>query len=96
MEFKQLKRRIANFDDKAFTRHVYGISNEFGLVAIVYADHEQDALDAAVDNNALESELMSPEDYKEYRENGWDDSYILAGNASEPFWAENLSIRQIR
>jgi hypothetical protein len=27
---------------------------------------------------------------------GWDDSYMLLGNASEPVWSEYLSMKQIR
>ena len=96
MNYSQLKSRIANFGDKSWTNHVYAICNEFGLIAIVYADHEQDAIDAAVDNNMMDSQLMSDEDYYEYNRKGYFDSFILAGNACEPFWSEYLSISQIK
>ena len=62
---------------------------------IVAADNEQDALDALVDNNLFDYNLMSDEDYQEYSANGWDDSYMLLGNASEPFWCESLHIEQV-
>mgnify|MGYP001814745610 CR=1 FL=1 len=96
MNYSQIKRRIANFDDRQWTDHVYAICNEFGVIAIVYADHEQDALDAAMDSGKLDSELMSESDYKEYERQGWDDSYMLLGNASEPVWSEYLSISKIK
>jgi hypothetical protein len=96
MEYAQLKRRVCNFDDKAWSDHVYAICNEFGLIAIVYADNDQDALDAAMDNGGLDSELMDMVDYREYESKGWDDSYMLLGNAGEPVWSEYLSMKQIR
>jgi hypothetical protein len=96
MNFSQLKRRVCNFEDKNFTEHAYAVCNEFGLIAIVYADNDQDALDAAMDNGGLDSELMDMVDYREYEAEGWDDSYMLLGNASEPVWSENLLINQIR
>ena len=92
--YKQVKQLIACADDKAFYDRTYYIANEFGLLAIVYADTEQDALDSAVDNGLLNSEVMSPEDYAEYVENGWEDSYCHAGNASEPIWCEHLRIEE--
>ena len=70
------------------------IGNEYGLLAIAYASHEQDALDAAVDADLLDCQLMSDADYLEYDQNGWDDSYIRAGNASEAFWSEDLWITE--
>ena len=60
----------------------------------MHANDEQEAIDTAVDNGKLDSEQMSDADHLEYETNGWDDSYILAGNASEPFWSEYLSIRE--
>jgi hypothetical protein len=93
--YAQVKAMIACTNDKAFYDKTYAICNEFGAFAIVYANCEQDAIDSAVDNNMMESQVMSPEDHEEYAANGWDDSYMLAGNASEPFWCEYLSIRDI-
>ena len=48
-----------------------------------------------MDDGFMDSQLMSPEDYKEYNDNGWHDSYFYAGNASEPIWTEYLSIVEI-
>jgi hypothetical protein len=92
MNYTQIKRRFANPLDKAFYSTRYAIYNEYGAIAFVYADNEQDALDTAVNCNCLDSEMMSAEDHAEYESKGWDDSFCLLGNASEPFWCEYLSI----
>ena len=95
MTYTNLRKCIANYDDKAWTKNTYAISNEFGIVAIVYADHEQDALDEAVDRGKLNSQIMSPEDYAEYDTNGWHDSFAYMGNASVAVWTENLGITKL-
>ena len=63
--------------------------------AVVVGYHAYDALNNLVDAGGWDHSLMSDEDYAEYSENEWDDSFILLGNASEPFWAENLHIEEI-
>ena len=95
MNYSNIKKRIANFDDKAFSRNRYAIANEFGVIAFAYGNCEQDALDAAADSGHLDSERMSLEDYREYSQNGWDDSFLYLGNASEAFWCEYLQIREV-
>ena len=65
-----------------------------GVVVVGY--HASDALDNLVDEGGWDHCRMSEEDYAEYSENEWDDSFILLGNASEPFWAENLHIEEIK
>ena len=86
--------KIANKDGFKYGDKAYLIGHEFGTICISYATNEQDALDNAVDAGLMDSMLMSPEDYAEYTAEGWDDSYILLGNASEPFWSEYLWIRE--
>ena len=48
-------------------------------------------------NNYLTVEKIAEhhglEDHAEYNTNGWHDSYMYAGNASEPFWTEYLWIK---
>jgi hypothetical protein len=85
--------KIANKHGFRYGEQAYLIGNEFGLICVSYANNEQDALDYAVDDNCMDSERMSDEDFKEYEAKGWDDSYITLGNASEPFWAEYLWIK---
>jgi hypothetical protein len=95
MKYSEIKRRIANPGEGCFYDKRYAICNEFGPIAFVHADCEQDAIDEAVDRGKLDSERMTEQEYTDYQANGWDDSYILAGNASEPFWCEYMSIREI-
>ena len=92
MRFSEIKRRIVDHNGRHWYSNLYCICNEFGPIAFVWADNESVALDEAIDAGKLDSEKMSSADYQEYSDNGWDDSYILAGNASEPFWCEYLSI----
>lgn len=95
MRFSEIKRRFANPGERVFYSRRYAICNQFGPIAFVWADCTQDAIDEAVDRGKLDSERMSDADFQEYEANGWDDSYMLAGNASEPFWTEYLSIQDI-
>ncbi len=67
------------------------IHNEYGTLAIVYADNEQDALDEAVDADKLDSCLI-PEEELVVNEHGEDvadhgDGEVASrlGNAGEPF-----------
>jgi len=85
--------KIANKDGFRLGQKAYLIGHEFGLICVAYGDCEQDAIDSAVDEGFMDSEKMSDEDYAEYSSNGWDDSYIYAGNASEPFWCNYLWIK---
>ena len=71
------------------------IVNEYGPLGLVIGANESEAIDEAADIGILDSLLMSPEDHLEYESNGWDDSYMLAGNAGEPFWSENLHLFEV-
>ena len=95
-DIKVNRTHVANPGERSFYDHVYAIGHEFGLITIVYADCDQDAIDEAVDRGKLDCMKMSDEDYAEYESNGWDDSYICAGNASGPFWSEHLWLEQIK
>ena len=95
MNYSEIKRRIANPNEGRGWNRTYAINNEFGVIAIVYANSEQGALDEAVDAGLMDSELMTPDDHAEYLVNDWDDSFLYAGNASEPFWCEHLGITDI-
>lgn len=63
--------------------------------AVVVGYHAADALDNLVNEGGWDRNRMSDEDFAEYSKIGWDDSYILLGNASKPFWTENLHIEEI-
>ena len=95
MNHAELKKRLANPGESCFYNRRYAICNEFGPIAFVHADCTRDAIDIAVDAGKLDSERMSDEDHQEYEANGWDDSFMLAGNASEPFWTNYMSISEI-
>jgi len=62
---------------------------------VAIGDHEQEAIDNAVDAGAWNSLLMTETDHTKYDTNGWRDSFMYAGNASEPFWCENLHITKL-
>lgn len=86
-----LGRRLAvvNGYPKAF--HI--ADGRKGVVVVGY--HEADALDNLVNAGGFDHNLMTEEDYAEYSAAGWDDSYTLLGNASEPFWIEDLEIEEL-
>ena len=95
MKFAEIRRLIANPNDHRIFSKTYAIGNEYGLLAIAYADCALEALDEALDAGRLDSELMPPEVLDEYVANGWDDSYALLGNAGEPVYTEYLTINEI-
>ena len=93
MNNQKMQIRIANKDGYRFGERAYLIGNEFGLLCVAYGDNEQEAIDNAVDEGFLDSELMSDEDHAEYDSEGWHDSYIYAGDAGEAFWSQYLWIK---
>lgn len=84
---------IANKDGFRFGETAYIIGNELGVRCIAYANNEQEALDYAVDEGFLDSDIMSDKDHAEYDKNGYYDSFCYAGNAGEPIWIEYLWIK---
>ena len=61
--------------------HLYLLHNEFGVIALVLADNEQDALDEIVDRGKLDS-------YRSPEHDGCEevpDGVAFLGNASEAF-----------
>jgi len=85
--------KIANKDGFRYGERAYLIGHEFGLICVSYGNNEQEAIDNAVDDGLMDCQLMSNEDHAEYNTNEWHDSYMYAGNASEPFWTEYLWIK---
>ncbi len=65
------------------------------IPCVVVAENEQEAIDEAADSGAWDSLFMSEEYLTEYEANGWDDFFMRAGNASEPFWSEYLYIEKL-
>jgi hypothetical protein len=70
------------------------IHNEFGTVAIVYADYEQCALDEAVDAGKLDSDQVSDEDLATMSEEEKED-LLTAGNAGEYLHQDYLGILEL-
>ena len=90
--------KIANKDgyrwgEDAYLVGLIGPNHEFDTICVSYGNNEQEALDNAVDEGFMNSELMSADDYCEYERNGWYDRYIIAGNASEAFYSECLWVK---
>jgi hypothetical protein len=69
---------------------LWAFGNEFGLLCVVAHRNESDAMDEAADLGFLDQQRMSAEDEAEYESQGWEDSFIRLGNASEAFWSEYL------
>lgn len=93
--FKTLKRRLVNPGESCWYSSRFVIYNEYGAIAYVHANDEQEAIDLAADSGHLDCQLMAESDYADYQAKGWDDSYITAGNAGEPFWSVYLGISDI-
>ena len=87
--YSSLKALYVNASDKAYCDNRWAIWNEFGVIAIVYADCEQDALDIVVDESTkLDSCLV------EYGDDVYDEHASL-GNASELFDLSYIGMKQI-
>ena len=103
MNINTIKKGITALEDAGYKAGEYNphnvrawaIGNEFGLLGVVVAGHEAEALDEAVDAGVMDSMLMAPEDQAEYEAEEWHDSFTYAGNASEAIWTEYLTIQSI-
>jgi len=63
------------------------------VVAVVFADCLQDALDAAVDAGRLDQFKITEDDLADYGEN--EDGISRLGNAGEPFDIEALGVEEL-
>ena len=83
-----VRKLYVNFQDRHYTSRRYLVSNEYGHIAIVFADHEQEALDTIVDESTkLDSCMIDAEDVNDYSAH--------LGNASEPFDLNYIGIREL-
>ena len=62
------------------------------VLAVVFADCLQDAIDEAVDANKLDRYLVSPDDMKDYPD---EEGISFLGNAGEPFDIESLGVVEL-
>jgi hypothetical protein len=81
--------RLSRYSEKAYFVH----NEHIACIAVGY--HLQDAIDNIVDSNLWDNLQLDAETYVEYETNGWDDCYILAGNAGEPFWFINVIAEEV-
>jgi|TARA_R110000764_G_scaffold188976_1_gene274256 hypothetical protein len=87
--YSSLKALYVNASDKAYCDKRWGVWNEYGLIAIVYAHHEQEALDVIVDESTkLDSCLV------EFSEANYEDCCSL-GNAGELFDLSYIGMKEI-
>ena len=87
--YSSVKRFYVNASDKAYCDKRWAVWNEFGVIAIVYADHEQGALDTIVDESTkLDSCLV------EYGDDVYEEHATL-GNAGELFDLSYIGMKQI-
>ena len=61
------------------------VCHEHGFFTWAEGEHLQDALDDAVDEGRMDCVSIDDDIFAELEEAGYDDAYILLGNASEPF-----------
>ena len=85
-----------NFEDK-----VWLIFNEFGLLSITVGRDEGEALDNAVDCDALDScwvkyEELDQGQIEQYNKEGYISGLANLGNASELFDLNYISVREYR
>ena len=70
----------------------YVIHNEFGAICCAIGSHLGEALDNAVDNDCLDSCLVSGDNIKNYDFENNPCEYAFLGNASEPFDLEYIGV----
>ena len=88
-DYAAMKIAEDGFNEKAWI-----IGHEYGPVAVGLGSCEQDALDDAVDNGALDCMIMSEKDAEEY-EQDTGDYPPTAGNASEPLITDYLWMTEV-
>ena len=87
--YSSLKALYVNASDKAYCEKRWAVWNEYGVIAIVYAHHEQEALDLIVDESTkLDSCLV------EYGDDVYEECCSL-GNAGELFDLSYIGMREI-
>jgi hypothetical protein len=87
--YSSLKALYVNASDKAYCDTRWAVWNEYGVIAIVYADCEQDALDIIVDDSTkLDSCLV------DYGDDVYDEHAAL-GNAGELFDLSYIGMKEI-
>jgi len=87
--YSSLKALYVNASDKAYCEKRWAVWNEYGIIAIVFAHHEQEALDVIVDESTkLDSCLV------EFSEANFEDCCSLGG-AGELFNLDYIGMKEI-
>lgn len=86
---------IKNIGDWEYTSRCFVIGHEFGVIGVVFADCEADALDILADNGDLDSDLVPVDEVQKREAEG--EEFLYLGNASEPFdmpylWMEEIHV----
>ena len=84
---------FVNPDDLGIWKHCYALLDHGFLLAIVFADCEQDALDEAFDHGKLEQFRITEEEAKDYGPDGWGISYL--GNEGTECDIESVEIVEL-
>jgi hypothetical protein len=71
------------------------IGNEYGMLCLVWASNEQDALDIAADAGMLDGLAMEEKDV-EYDDDGNEINTMRLGNTSEPFCSDYAWMHKVR
>ena len=87
--YSSLKALYVNASDKAYCDKRWAVSNEYGVIAIVYAHHEQEALDVIVDESTKLDSCMV-----EYGDDVYEEHCSL-GNAGELFDLGYIGMKEI-
>ena len=92
---------FANKEDykNQFWKRNYAVTlSEYGPVVIVNADHEQDALDFAIDyaeEKGYEGLFLDDADIDELEQEGYLDDYVSGGNHGRYLSSMNVGIEEI-
>tara|TARA_B110000046_G_C12882113_1_gene350580 strand:- start:523 stop:843 length:321 start_codon:yes stop_codon:yes gene_type:complete len=95
--YSSMKALYVNAHDKAYTSKRWVIHNEFGYIAIVFANNEQDALDIVVDESTKLDSCQAEDNDEMYSA---EHSYMYSdhcalGNAGELFDLSYVGMKQI-
>jgi hypothetical protein len=87
--YSSLKALYVNASDKAWFDRRFAVWNEYGVIAIVFADCEQDALDIVVDESSKLDRCLLEDGEDVY------DEHVPLGNGGELFDLSYIGMKEI-
>lgn len=72
------------------------ISNAIYGAYVVWASHEQDAMDELADSGLLDQYQVDEDELKKMTQDEIDNDFVALGNASEPFDLQNGHIEKVK